>query len=243
MRKLIADLHTHTIVSGHAYGTIRENAQVAAQRGLEILGCTEHAPGIPGTCDPFYYMNVKMIPDTIYNVKILIGSEINVMNDGTLSLEEKLIQKLDYAIAGIHGVCYEDAGREKNTDNLIECMKHPRVKIVSHPDDDHTPLNYERLVQAAKEYAVALEVNNSSLIKKYSRLNCYENYRIMLKLCEQYRVPIIVNTDAHDPDAVGEFTLAMELLDELKFDEELILNNDREKLLKFILSERTRFTI
>ena len=46
---LIADLHTHTLASGHAYGTIREMAQAAAERKLPILGVSEHGPGIPGT--------------------------------------------------------------------------------------------------------------------------------------------------------------------------------------------------
>ena len=46
MRKIIADIHTHTIASGHAYGTIREMAQAAASKKLKILGLTEHAPGI-----------------------------------------------------------------------------------------------------------------------------------------------------------------------------------------------------
>ncbi|MGN1142248.1 MAG: PHP domain-containing protein [Oliverpabstia sp.] len=44
MKKIIADVHTHTLASGHAYGTIREMAQAAAEKKLEILGITEHAP-------------------------------------------------------------------------------------------------------------------------------------------------------------------------------------------------------
>ena len=43
MRKIIADIHTHTIASGHAYGTIREMAQAAASKKLKILGLTEPA--------------------------------------------------------------------------------------------------------------------------------------------------------------------------------------------------------
>lgn len=100
--------------------------------------------------------------------------------------------------------------------------------------DDHTPLDYERLVSAAKQYRVALEVNNSSLVKKDRRLNCYENYRKMLKLCEQQQVPIIISSDAHDPSWVGRFDLAVKLLEELQFDESLILTNDIEKLRAFI---------
>ena len=39
----ILDLHTHTIASGHAYSTIREMAQAASEKGLKLLGITEHA--------------------------------------------------------------------------------------------------------------------------------------------------------------------------------------------------------
>lgn len=115
-----------------------------------------------------------------------------------------------------------------------ECMKNEKVHFVSHPDDDHTPLDYEMLVKAAKQYQVALEVNNSSLVKKEQRLNCYENYETMLSLCGKYRVPVIVSSDAHDPSWVGEFELAYRLLEKLGFDETLILNNDIEKLKQFI---------
>ncbi|MCU6699511.1 PHP-associated domain-containing protein [Dorea ammoniilytica] len=137
-------------------------------------------------------------------------------------------------LAGIHMQCYENAGRDQNTTNLIECMKHDKVRFVSHPDDDRTPLDYDRLVQAARDYHVALEVNNSSLIKKEKRVNCYDNYRTMLDLCQQYRVPITVSSDAHDPSGVGNFTLALELLEEIGFDEDLILTNDIDKLKSFI---------
>ena len=51
----VADIHTHTIASGHAYGTIREMAYAASEQGLHLLGISEHAPGIPGTVNPFYY--------------------------------------------------------------------------------------------------------------------------------------------------------------------------------------------
>lgn len=70
MEKYVLDIHTHTIASGHAYGTIREMAQAAREKGLELLGLSEHAPGIPGTCDPFYYLNLQVIPRELYGVRI-----------------------------------------------------------------------------------------------------------------------------------------------------------------------------
>lgn len=237
MKKIIADIHTHTLVSGHAYGTIREMAQAASEQKLEILGLTEHGPGIPGTMDPFYYCNLGVIPRTLYGVQILHGCEINVLNDGTLSLEQRWIDRLDYGIAGIHCQCYEDAGIFQNTRNLIQCIKNEKIRLVSHPDDDHTPLDYQELVQAAKEYHVALEVNNSSFLKEKKRLNCLENYEKMLDYCQQFQVPIVLSSDAHDPSGVGQFAFAEKFIEELGFDTELILNTDREKLLSFLLEQ------
>lgn len=222
------DIHTHTIASGHAYGTIREMAQAAAEKKLDLLGISEHAPGTPGTCEPIYFSNLQVAPRNLYGVEMVYGCEFNVLNDGTFSLN-KYIEKLDYAIVGIHSLCYEDAGREKNTDNVISCMKHPKVRFVSHPDDDHTPLDYERLVVGAKENHVALEVNNSSLLKQEKRLNCVENYGEMLRLCMEYEVPVIVSSDAHDPFYVGRFAESCELLNRAGFDRELIINTSVEK--------------
>lgn len=233
--KFILDMHTHTLASGHAYGTIREMAQAAAEKGLELLGISEHAPGIPGTVDPFYYCNLSVVPRSLYGVEVIFGSEVNVLAGGHLSLDDEWLDKLDYAIAGIHATCYEDAGREANTDNLIACMRHPKIKFVSHPDDDHTPLDYERLVPAAKENGVALEVNNSSFLKREGvRLNYRENYRRMLALCKQHHAPIIVDSDAHDPSAVGGFDEARKFLQEQDFPEELILNVAADRLKIFI---------
>ncbi len=235
MTPLIADLHTHSVMSGHAFGTIRELAYEAAGRKLQLLGVTEHGPGIPGTCDPIYFRNFIDAPRVLYGVQMLYGSETNVLNNGTVDLDQRHLNYLDYAIAGIHGLCYEDAGIVKNTDNVISCMKHPKVKFISHPDADNFPLDYKALVQGAREYNVALEVNNSSLRKPLLRPGCVGNYEKMLPLCMEYGVNIIVNTDAHDPGAVGDFTLAIALLERLGMEETLILNNDLEKLKNFLL--------
>ena len=93
--KLLADMHMHTIMSGHAYGTLREMAHAASQKGLKVIGITEHGPGIPGTCNPFYFGNFEVIPRVIDGVEVYHGCEINVLNDGTLSLNQEYIDALD----------------------------------------------------------------------------------------------------------------------------------------------------
>lgn len=235
MKPFIADVHTHSLLSGHAFGTVRELAAEAAARNLKILGVTEHGPGIPGTCDIILFRNFIDAPRNLYGVQMLYGSETNVLNSGEVDLDQRHLNLLDYAIAGIHGLCYENAGVAKNTDNVISCMRNPKVKFISHPDSDEYPLDYSALVQGAKEYGCALELNNSSLRKPRLRPGCVGNYEKMLPLCMEYGVPIIVNTDAHDPSQVGDFSLAVPFLERLQFNEELILNNDVEKLKAFLL--------
>ena len=58
----VLDLHTHTVASGHAYCSLREMAKVASEKGLEVLGVTEHAPGMPGTCHQYYFDNLRVVP-------------------------------------------------------------------------------------------------------------------------------------------------------------------------------------
>ena len=235
MKPFVADVHMHSLLSGHAFGTIRELAAVAAERELKLIGVTEHGPGIPGTCDPILFRNFIDAPRELFGVEMLYGSEVNVLNSGTVDLDQRHLNCLDYAVAGIHGLCYEDEGIVKNTDNVIRCMAINKVKFISHPDADTYPMDYSALVQGAKEYGVALEVNNSSLRKPALRPGCVGNYEKMLPLCMEYGVNIIVNTDAHDPSQVGDFTLARALLQRLEMDENLILNNDLQKLKKFLL--------
>ena len=155
------------------------------------------------------------------------------MPDGTMSLDDRWMFKLDYAIVGIHATCYRDQGIEKNTENLIKCMSNPKVFFVSHPDDSTYPLDYEQVVPAAKQYGVALEVNNNT-VRSARKKNWRENIMTYLDLCMRYRTSIVVDSDAHDPSTVGRFMEAEALLDEFGFDEDLIVNTSEEKFRSFI---------
>ena len=69
--KTLLDVHTHTVASGHAFSTLQEMAVAASEKGLKLLGITEHAPGIPGTCSPIYFRNLHVVPRRIYGVELL----------------------------------------------------------------------------------------------------------------------------------------------------------------------------
>ena len=102
MKAFVADVHMHSIVSGHAFGTIRELAAEAAARGLQLIGVTEHGPGIPGTVDPIYFRNLMDAPRMLYGVEVLHGSEVNILAGGALSLDRRHLDSL-----GSGGECRE----------------------------------------------------------------------------------------------------------------------------------------
>lgn len=232
-KRPVIDLHTHTVASGHAYGTVEENALAAKKKGLAGLGISDHAPGVDPRTDPFSFVSLLEVPRELYGVHIYYGVENNVTNDGSMTLEGNLLDALDYCIVGIHGTCYETKDTVVNTSNLIKCMAHPKTFFVSHPDDGYFPLDYERLVLAAKEYGVALEVNDSHIRNPW-RMGTLENTRIYLDLCMRYQVPVFIGSDAHEPDRIGSFSAAIAFLDEMGFDEDLIVNNDEERFRSFI---------
>lgn len=228
------EIHMHTLASGHAYGSPREMAQAASEMGLKLIGLSDHGPGVVGTCSHVFFGCYDRMCRNVHGVEILGGAELNIMNDGSINFPEHYFNYLDYAIVGLHPPIYVDEGAERNTDNTIAAMKNPKVFFVSHPDSDKLPYNYERLVLAAKENGVALEVNTSSLRAPHKRPGCVENYKKMLTLCMEHRCPIVVSTDSHDPCEVGHFEESLALLEELNFDEELIVNTSVEKLKAFI---------
>ena len=95
-------------------------------------------------------------------------------------------------------------------------------------------LDYEAIVKKAKETHTLLELNNSSLRPGGFRVNTRENDLEMLRLCKKYEVPISIGSDAHvDVDLAG-FDLAMEVLKECEFPEELVVNTSLERLEKIL---------
>lgn len=229
------DLHTHTLVSGHAYSTIQENAHAAAAKGLAVLGISEHAPKMPGATNKLYFQNLKVLPREMYGIKVLFGVELNILDyNGNVDLDDEILRGVDYAIASLHPPCIGFGTSEENTNAIIGAMKNEKVRIIGHPDDGRYQLNYEEIVKAAKEYEVLLEVNNSSLNPDSFRSNARESYYKMLDLCVKYQVPVVLNSDAHVSFDVGKLDNTINLLEEIDFPKHLVANSDKELLTKYL---------
>ena len=181
------------------------------------------------------HTHYKCIPRQHGDLTLFCGVEANIMDyNGTLDLEEYLLKRMDYVIASMHVPCVPSGTIEENTRASIMAMKNPYVKILGHPDDSRYPLDYEVLVQAAKEEGVALEVNESSLNPKAARKGGKENIAVLLNTCKKYNVPILLGTDSHVCYTIGRFERALELIREVNFPEELILNTNPENIKKLI---------
>lgn len=232
--KLVLDTHAHTIVSGHAYSTIREMAKMASEKGLEAISLTEHAPTMPGTCGLFYFQNLKVVPRIMEGVRLFLGAELNILNEnGEVDLPQEVIEKLDICIASIHPPCYKGAvTKDAIMSAYMKAMENPAVKIIGHPDDSRFPVDYERLVLKAKETNTLLEINNSSLTPGGFRLDTRKNDIKMLEYCKKYGVRVSAGSDAHIDVDLGNFKYVLDVLKETDFPEELVVNRSVSELEK-----------
>lgn len=231
----IIDLHTHTIASGHAYNTLYEMVQAASRKGIQLIGSSDHAPAMPGTCDSFYFINFKVIPRQLFGTRLLMGCELNILDhQGNVDLKPYFLKRIDYAIASIHEPCYQKGTAAQNTEAYLGAIKNPYVTIIGHPDDGRFPYDHDTLAAAAKEHHKLLEINSSSLHPKSPRPNAAENYRALLDACIKYQTPVILGSDAHIEADVGNHTRALALLKEMDFPEHLIINRSIDALLPYI---------
>lgn len=233
--KYVLDTHTHTLASGHAYNTIREMAKAASELKLELLGITDHAPKMPGSCHEFYFSNLKVVERSLYGVQLLLGTELNILDpQGHVDMRPGMLKQMDIVIASMHTPCYRKSCEEEHTAAYINTMKNPFVQIIGHPDDGRFPVDYRELVKAAKEYRVLLEVNDNSLRPQCAREGGEENIARMLRFCRQYNTPVVIGSDAHWDGRVGAHAYARKVIEREDFPEELILNRSVKELKDFL---------
>lgn len=231
----LLDLHTHSIASGHAYSSIQEMAQAAAQKGLQILGITEHAPSLPGACESIYFRNLHVIPRLMYGVRLLMGVELNILDThGTLDLDERHYRCCDLRIAGVHILCWQGGTRSQNTDGMLAAIHNPWTHIISHPGDGTAELLFEPIVLAARETQTLLEINSSSMIPLRKKESARPNNLEILRLCRKYDVPIILGSDAHISFSIADYQYALPLLAETDFPDELVMNYWPERCMEYL---------
>ena len=228
----MADTHTHTIASTHAYSTLLENIHQAAQVGLECLGMTDHAPAQPDSPHLWHFVNLTAIPPVVEGVRILKGVECNILDEtGRVDLEPEVLRQLEWRIASIHAPCYKQGATvQDNTNAYLGICENPCIDVIGHSGRGSFRYDYQKLIPLFGERGKLVEINESTLKSPSSRKNCTE----IATLCKKYRVPVIVDSDAHFALSIGRFSAAMEMLEEIDFPEELVINADSDRFWDYL---------
>ena len=238
--KILADYHTHTQYS-HGKGTIEENVKVAISKGIETIGISDHgykhlAYGIK--LNDIYKMREEIdnLNMKYKDINILLGMECNILDDkGNVDVTEKMIDICDYVMAGYHfgstpksikgalnhATNYISSktsfvskrAKEYNTKAVINAMKNNDLFIITHPGDKGD-VYIEEIAKYAKEYDVMLEINSS-----HGNLNVEQIEKI-----KHIGNKFVIGSDAHIPQNVGNFELAMKNIKKANLDIKLIQN-------------------
>ncbi len=140
------------------------------------------------------------------NFRILKGAETNILNDGSIDINDETLKKLDFVIAGIHSSF--KMPREKMTERIIKAMKNPNVDIISHPTGrilkrrDEYQIDFDKILRVAKETGTILEISAWP-----ERLDLNDQN---IRRAKEVGVKMIINTDSHHKDQMRfmEFGIA-----------------------------------
>lgn len=192
------DLHVHSNFSD-GMEKMEDIAKAAKANGLEYFAFTDHASpmgmvkGIKKENIKQYLKMIEYVRKAVPGIKILAGTEVDILEDGSLYLPDDILKELDWVVASVHSNFKQ--GKEVMTKRLISAMNNPYVKMIGHPTTrllgSRAPIeiDFEEILQAAKNRGVALEI--SALTE---RLDLDD---IHAKMAKEAGVLLAISSDAH----------------------------------------------
>jgi DNA polymerase (family 10) len=194
------ELHSHTVASD-GRNTIEEMALAARERGREYLCVTDHSASMGFGSDvppeelERQIERVRAADAAIDGIDLLIGTEVNVLPDGSLDYEDDLLARLDWVIASVH-TSFRLPEAEQ-TARIVAACEHPWVDCIGHLTGrkiERRPpyaLDVEAVIAAAARTGTMLEINSSPDRRDLKDVHA--------RAAAAAGVPIVVNTDAHKP--------------------------------------------
>ncbi len=196
------ELHSHTTLSDGKNG-LAEMAKAAKALGYSYLAITDHSAshGFGNNVDE------KALRKRISEIKrfnskapkgfrLLSGSEVNILPDGSLDYSDELLSDLDWVIASVHTSFGK--GEKAMTDRIIAACEHPWVDCIGHLtgrlllDREPYPLDIEAVVEAAARTGTMLEINGNPKRRDLSDRHA--------RLASEAGVKIVLTTDAHSTE-------------------------------------------
>jgi len=198
LRELRGDLHAHSkATDGH--NSIREMALAAREFGLEYLAITEHsrrltvAHGLNEQRLLRQIDEIDRLNEELQGITLLKGIELDILEDGQLDLQDRVLGKLDLVVGAVHSKFH--LSRSKQTERILHAMDHPHFSILAHPTGrlletrDAYDVDMQRIIRHARQRGCYLELNAQP-----DRLDLLETYCHMAK---DEGVLISIDSDAH----------------------------------------------
>src|SRR4051794_31700184 len=198
------DLHMHTVASDGRF-TIEQMAKAARERGYEYIAITDHSAthGFGNDVQPDELRRqIELVHEAdaaIDGIRILAGTEVNVMPDGTLDYDDELLGRLDWIVASVHtsfGV-----GSEQMTARVVAACEHPSCDAIGHLTgrkiETRPPyaIDVDAVIEAAARTGTMLEINSAGDRRDLNDVHA--------RAAAQAGVRILINSDAHGVSTLG----------------------------------------
>jgi len=198
------DFHVHTAASDGRC-EIEELAEAAGNLGYKYICITDHsrssviANGLAPKQLARQIEQIRKINDKTKGITILAGSEVDILADGSLDFDDKLLAELDFVVASIHSAM--GGAREKVTMRTLKAMDSPYINCIAHPTGrliaqrEPMDLDIAAVIDHAAKTHTALEVNANPQRLDLKDVHC--------KLAVEAGVKLAIGTDAHSAAALG----------------------------------------
>ncbi len=195
---LKGDLHSHTTTSDGTR-TAEEMALAARDGGMEYLAITDHSAthgfGDHVTADTLRSRieEIRALNETLEGIELLIGTETNILPDGSPDYPDDLLAELDWVIASVHTSF--GMGEKAMTERMVAAIEHPFVDAIGHPTGRKIAkrppydVDVEKLIEAAAANGTMIEINASPDRRDLNDVHA--------RAAAQAGVQILINTDAH----------------------------------------------
>ena len=198
---LCGDLHMHTTLSD-GRNTLEEMVLAAAERGYDYVAITDHSAthgfGDDVQPDALRRRVEEIRALDVPKIRVLAGTETNVLPDGSLDYEDAVLEELDWVVASVHTSFR--LGEEKQTERLLRAMEHPLVDAIGHPTGrkigrrEPYALDLDRVIAGAVETGTFLEVNANP-----DRRDLNDVYA---RAAAEAGVTLVIDSDAHGADTL-----------------------------------------
>jgi DNA polymerase (family 10) len=195
---LRGDLHMHTTASD-GRNTLEQMVEGARGRGYEYLAITDHSAthgfGNHVTPDQLRAQieRVRALNAQTEDIEVLIGTEANILPDGSLDYDDDLLAELDWVIASVHTSFA--IGEQAMTDRIVAAIEHPWVDAIGHLTgrkiERRNPyaVDVDRVFEAAARTGTMIEINSAPDRRDLNDVHA--------RAAAAAGVPILIDSDAH----------------------------------------------